>query len=123
MTLTDYMSEEKEKDSVKKSMRWLEDNMKTNYNHQIQNKQHKDQQNNNNQKTKMGMKIIVSTFWVTNKWHFTREDLEVAKWNLKRETESLLKATQNNAIRTNYIIAKINQTEQNSICGLYGDRD
>ena len=38
------------------------------------------------------------------------------KGNLKRETE-------NNAIKTNYIKAKIDNTQQNSICRLYGDRD
>ena len=37
---------------------------------------------------------------------------------LKRETESLQIATQNNAIRTNYIKAKIDQAQQNSKCML-----
>ena len=43
--------------------------------------------------------------------------------NLKRETESLLIAAQNNAIRTNHIKARIDKTQQNSRCGLCGDRD
>ena len=34
------------------------------------------------------------------------------KGKIKRETESLLIAAQNNAIRTNYVKAKINQTQQ-----------
>ena len=34
------------------------------------------------------------------------------KGNLKRETESLIIAAQNNAIRTNYIKAKIDKTQQ-----------
>ena len=41
----------------------------------------------------------------------------------KRETESLLLAAQNNAIKTIYIKAKINYTEQNSKCRLWDDRD
>ena len=45
------------------------------------------------------------------------------KVNLKRETESLLIAAQNNAIRTNHIKARIDKTQQNSKCRLYGDRD
>ena len=40
-----------------------------------------------------------------------------------RETESLLIATQNNAIRTNHIKARIDKTQQNSRCRLCGDRD
>ena len=44
------------------------------------------------------------------------------KGNFKRETESLLTAAQN-AIRTNHIKARIDKTQQNSKCRLYGDRD
>ena len=40
-----------------------------------------------------------------------------------RETESLLIAAQNNAIRTNHIKATIDKTQQNSKCRLHGDRD
>ena len=43
--------------------------------------------------------------------------------NLKRETESLPIVAQNNAIRTNYVKAKIDKTQQNSRCRLYGDRN
>ena len=42
---------------------------------------------------------------------------------IKRETESLLKAAPNNAIRTNHIKARIDKTQQNSKCTLCGDRD
>ena len=42
--------------------------------------------------------------------------------NLKRETESLFIAAQNNAIRTNKVQAKIDYS-QNSKCRLCGDRD
>ena len=45
------------------------------------------------------------------------------KINLKRETEFLLIAAQNNAIRTHYIKTKMDKTQQNSKCGLCGDRD
>ena len=45
------------------------------------------------------------------------------KGNFKRETESLLIATQNNAVRTNHIKARVDKTQQNSKCRLWGDRD
>ena len=38
------------------------------------------------------------------------------KGNFKRETESLLKAAQSNAVRTNHIKATIDKTQQNSKC-------
>ena len=43
--------------------------------------------------------------------------------NFKRETESLLIAAQNNAIRTNHIKARIDKTQQNCKCRLCGDID
>ena len=45
------------------------------------------------------------------------------KGSFKRETESLLMAAQDNAERTNHIKARIDKTQQNSKCGLSGDRD
>ena len=45
------------------------------------------------------------------------------KGNLKSETEYLLVATQDNAIRTNHIKARIDKTQQNSKCRLCGDGD
>ena len=45
------------------------------------------------------------------------------KGNLKRETEYLLIAAQDNAIRTNHIKARIDKTQQNSQYRLCGDRD
>ena len=45
------------------------------------------------------------------------------KGNFMRETESLLMAAQNSAIRTNHIKARIDKTQQNSKCWLCGDRD
>ena len=47
----------------------------------------------------------------------------LGKGNFKRETESLLIAAQDNAIRTNHIKARIDKTQQNSKCRLCGDRD
>ena len=58
------------------------------------------------------------------KRHLTRENLDVAKKrNFKRVTEFLLIAAQNNAIRTNYIKARTDKTQQNSKCRLFGNRD
>ena len=45
------------------------------------------------------------------------------KGNLKRETEFLLIAAQNSALRTNHIKPKIDKTQQNSKCRLCGDKD
>ena len=45
------------------------------------------------------------------------------KGNLKRETKSLLIAAQDNAIRTNHIKARIDETQLNSKCWLCGDRE
>ena len=45
------------------------------------------------------------------------------KGNLKRETESLLIAAQNNAILTNHIKARIDKTLQNSKCRFCCDTD
>ena len=45
------------------------------------------------------------------------------KGNFKRETESLLIAAQDSAIKTNHIKARIDKTQQNSKCRLCSDRD
>ena len=45
------------------------------------------------------------------------------KGNLKRETESLLVAAQDKAIRTNHIKTRIDKTQQNSKCRLCGERN
>ena len=47
------------------------------------------------------------------------------KRKLKRETVTklLLIEAQNNALRTNHVKAKIDNTQQNSKCRLCGDRD
>ena len=55
--------------------------------------------------------------------HFKQQTSEISpeetwtwlrKGNLKRETESLLIAAQNNAIRTNYVKARIDKTQRNN---------
>ena len=43
------------------------------------------------------------------------------KGNLKRETESLLITAQDNALRTNYIKARIDKTQQSSKCRLWSN--
>ena len=53
----------------------------------------------------MGRKTTVWIFQGTNKQNLTQKDLDRIKKgneNLKRETESLLRAWRNNTIRTNY---------------------
>ena len=45
------------------------------------------------------------------------------KRNLKKETKSHQIAAKHNAIRTNHIKARIDKTQQNSKCRLYGDWD
>ena len=45
------------------------------------------------------------------------------KGNLKKETESFLIPTQNDAIKTNYIKEKIDNIQQNSKCRLQDDKD
>ena len=45
------------------------------------------------------------------------------KGNFKRETESLLIAAQDDAVRANHIKARIDKTQQSSKCRLCGDRD
>ena len=45
------------------------------------------------------------------------------KGNIKRKTESLLKAAQNSTIRIKHVKARIDKTQQNRKCRLCGDRD
>ena len=64
--------------------------------------------------------------------YFRRQTAEIAyektwRWlrrvNLKMESESLFITTQNNAMKTNYIEAQIDNTQQNCKCRLCGDKD
>ena len=62
-------------------------------------------------------KRLINNIWHDKTWTWLR------KGNLKRETESLQMPSQNNAIRTNHIKARIDKTERNSKCWQCGDRD
>ena len=72
-----------------------------------------------------GRKPTIWTFKATNKPHriWKKTWTWQRKGNLKREMKSLLIATQNNAIRTNHIKARIDKMQQTSKCWLCGDRD
>ena len=60
----------------------------------------------------MGRKTTVWILQATKCWYYIHEDLDIAeKGNSQEETESLLIAAQNNAIKTNYIKAKIDNTQ------------
>ena len=59
---------------------------------------------------------------INNTWH-DKTWTRLRKGNFKIETESLLMAAQNSAIRTKHIKARVDRTQQNSKCRLYGDRD
>ena len=65
----------------------------------------------------MGEKRSIGVVSQEKTWMWLR------KGNLNRETESLLRAAQNNTVRINYIKARIDKMEQNSRCRLYDDRD
>ena len=56
--------------------------------------------------------------------YFEQQTSEIShEGSIKRETESLLIAVQNNAIRTNNVKAEIDKTQQNSKCRLCSDWD
>ena len=69
----------------------------------------------------------IKTVWIFQATNRQNSHEKTWTWlrnrNLIRETESLLIPTQNNAIRTNYIKAKIDNTQQNSKFKLCGDKD
>ena len=73
----------------------------------------------------MGRKTTVWAFYkrLINNISHQKTWTWLRKGNFKRETESLLIAAQNNAIRTNHIKARIDKTQQNSKCRLCGYRD
>ena len=68
-------------------------------------------------KTNLRFKRLINNIPIDKTWTWLR------KGNFKRETESLLIAAQNNAIRTNLIKVRIDKTQQNSKCRQCGDRD
>ena len=96
---------------------------KIDYSQQKVNWQHEDQQNNNNQKTKMGRKKLswrfnqlISYILLEKTWTWLR------KGNFERETKSIPIAAQNNDIRTIYFKTRIDKTKQNGKCRLCGKR-
>ena len=95
--------------------------VRRNYCHQKQYRQHENQQNRCDLNTKMGRKTTVWTFQTTNKRNLSIGNLAIAQGNLKRGIEPLLIAEQNNGMRTNYIKARIVETQQNSEYRLCGD--
>ena len=93
-------------DSVRPSIQWLEDFREKHRGRVIATRNNTDDRR------------------INNKQHLQRENLNVAKKeNLKRETEFLQTAAQTNAIRTNYIKARMYKSQQNYICGLWGVGD
>ena len=65
----------------------------------------------------MVLKRLINTILHEKTWTWLR------KGNLKRETESLLIAAQDNATRINHMKVRIDKTQQNSKCRLCSDRD
>ena len=82
--------------------------------------QHEEQQNGKNQKTKNGKKN--NSIDILSDISHEKTMTWLKKVNLLRETESLLIAAQNNAVRTNHIKVRRDKTQQNSRCWLRGDR-
>ena len=62
-------------------------------------------------------KRLINNISRDNTWTWLRKE------NFKRETESLLVAAPNNAVRTNHIKARIDKTQHYSKCRLCSDRD
>ena len=66
----------------------------------------------------MGRKTTVWIFQAINWRNLAREDMDM----VKRENESPLKASQNNALRINHINAKTDTKQQSRLCRLCGDK-
>ena len=97
---------------------------KTDCSYQKQYRQHKHQQNKNNYKKKMDKKQLYGHFKrQTSKISHQKTWTWLRKGHLNRETETILRAAQNNTIKTNYVKVRINKTQQNSRCRWCGDRD
>ena len=75
-------------------------------------------------KQKLDEKQLYRCFkWLTSDISHEKTWTWLKKGNLKKETECLLTAVQNNAISTNHIKARIDKTQQNSRCRLCGDKE
>ena len=77
-----------------------------------------------NRKQKLEEKQLYGSFkWLSSDISHEKTLMWLRKENFMRETEYLLIAAQNDAIRTNHIKARIDKTHQKSRCRLCGDRD
>ena len=72
---------------------------------------------------KIGIKTTVWILQATNNRNFTQEDLDMTMKGKLLERNSSSSNSIQNAIRTNYVKAKIDKMQQNSKCRLYGYRD
>ena len=91
---------------------------RTNNNHQIDERMTTTTKQNWEEKQLYDrFKCLINNISYQKTWTWLR------KGNLKRETESLLIAAQDNAIRTNHIKARIDKTQQNSKRRLCSDWD
>ena len=64
--------------------------------------------------------MVALNDFINNKVSHDKTWAWLRKGNFERETESLLIATQNNAVRANHIKARIDKVQQNSKCRLCG---
>ena len=72
----------------------------------------------------MVRKTIIRTFQATNKRNLSREDFDMDKnESLKKKAESLFLSRTKNALRADYVKAKLDKTQQNSKCMLFGERE
>ena len=135
MTLTDYMYQEKEggrglasiEDSVDASIQRFEDYIGKHEGRLFTAIRNDTDNTFNNRKTIARkqkweekqlygrFKRLINNISHQSTWTWLR------KGNFKRETESLLKAAQDTAIRTNHIKARIDKTQQDCICRLCSD--
>ena len=70
----------------------------------------------------LGIIMIIIMIIITSDISYEKMWTWLRKGNLKRETQCLLRAAQNNAIRTNHTKARIDKTQQNSRGKLCSDR-
>ena len=116
-------------DSVDVSIRWLEDYIEKHEKGQISAIRNDpdnmmDSRMTINRKQKLKEKQLYKRFKrLINNFSHEKTWTWLRKGNFMRETESLLIAAQNNAIRTNHIKVRIDKMWQNSKCRPYSDRD
>ena len=104
-------------DYVEKCERWLITAIRNNSDNTIDNRMTKTRKQKWEGKQLHGrFKRLIKNILHDKPWTWLR------KGNFKRETESLLMAAQNSAIRTNHIKARIDKTQQNSKYRLCSDR-